>query len=380
MTRCLLSETHFAINTLGEVNPCCRYYSDSKTFIDNKTAIDIFNDTRLKKIRENLKNGIRDSGCSDCWNEEDSGAISMRQIHNDRLKDQVISGEPIIDLTSLEIAFSNHCNLKCRHCKTSSSSRWREDDILLGNWVPEKLLQEPNVRHLEIEKLKNLNQIKILGGEPLLSKSFARFIQILDDNKLIQNITFGIVTNGTIFPNDEIIKSLSKSKAVHIIVSVDDIHQQFNYFRTDGDFSSVTNNMKRYEEIKYSNFNFAIHSVINVLNIYRISEIYTYLNQHFSKWKIHFDKIHSPLFLSIDQWSKNELQNEIIVIDNLLNLEINQSRKTTLQQISNILHSVINNKNNFTNLFETSKILDGARNTNLLEVHPIFKNFVGDKN
>lgn len=57
MTRCLLSETHLAINTMGEVNPCCRYspLHDKRLFLDGKTITETFNDPYLVSVRENLK-------------------------------------------------------------------------------------------------------------------------------------------------------------------------------------------------------------------------------------------------------------------------------------------------------------------------------------
>lgn len=375
MTRCLLSETHLAINTMGEVNPCCRYspLHNNRLYLGEKTITDTFNDPYLVSIRENLKNGIRDEGCHHCWNEEDNGATSMRQFHNSVLQHQIITGDPINDITSIEIAFSNHCNMKCRHCKTASSSRWKQDDIMLGNWVPDRILQEPDILTIDFESLKSVERIKILGGEPILSKSFPKFIHMLDKSNLIQNIHIELITNGSVFPSESVLNSLSKAKKLNIIVSADDIHEQFNYFRTDGDFNDIISNMKKYEMLELNNVEFAIHTVINVLNVYRVFDIYSYFTSYFPKWFLFFDKIHSPEYLKIEQWSKSEINHQI---EKLKEIEcLDQNCYDTVNRLLSILQSVSNEDADFSKLFKTNDLLDKARNTNLLETHPIFKKY-----
>lgn len=375
MTRCLLSETHLAINTMGEVNPCCRYspLHDKRLFLDGKTITETFNDPYLVSVRENLKNGIRDEGCYHCWNEEDSGATSMRQFHNYMLQHQKITGDPNSDITSIEIAFSNHCNMKCRHCKTASSSRWKQDDIMLGNWVPDRILQEPDISSIDFHSLKNIEKIKILGGEPILSKSFGKLIHMLDDNNLIQNISIEIVTNGSVLPTDSILNSLRKAKQIHLIVSVDDITEHYNYFRTDGNFDVVISNMKKYEELCFDNMKFAIHTVINVLNVYRVFDIYSYFSSQFPKWFLYFDKIHSPEYLKIDQWSNYEMATQI---DKMKEVNcLNQNDYDTVNRLLSILQSITNEEADFSKFFSINDRLDTSRNTKLLEVHPIFKKY-----
>lgn len=377
MTRCLLSETHFSVNTLGEVNPCCRYTPshDVRTFLNKRSVADVFSDSYLVAIRERLKNGIKDEGCYHCWDEEDHGVKSLRQIHNSGIDETGISGNPINDIKSLEIAFSNHCNMKCRHCKTASSSRWKTDDEILGRWVPDKILQEPDVSSFKLDQLKNLKHIKILGGEPLLSKAHTQFMKVLDENNLIQNLSFDIITNGSVFPNDIVLNGWKKAKAVTIVVSVDDIESYFNYFRSDGDFDILTENMRKFENLDFENITLYIHTVVNVLNVYRISQVFKYFCSHFEKWNMYFDKIHSPDYLRIEQWDKHSVQSEYDEINKLITESKSQSELLTLTRLLKMLDSIKNEAADFRELFDINFKLDNSRNTSLLDIHPIFKNY-----
>lgn len=385
MTRCLLSETHIAINTMGEVNPCCRYTpsSEERQYISSTSLDHIFLHPRLRKIRENLKNGIKDEGCKFCWAEEDIGTNSMRQSDSALVQQELdrigtsISGEPKNDILSIEIAFSNHCNMKCRHCKTASSSRWKDDDINLGRWVPDRLLQEPDISKLELHKFENLRKVKILGGEPLLSKQHTAFIKELTDANIIQNLHIEIITNGSILPNDTVIEGWKKAKFVDIVVSLDDVEEYYNYFRTDGNFSVVKENMKKLEELDLPDRFLSIHIVANAMNIYRMSEIFLYFGTHFPKWRVLVDKIHEPLELSVDQWSKHELKFEV---DNLVNLAKERYRFIDEDNINRVI-DYINGMPDTTDFSELCKInskLDKFRDTHLFDVHPIFKKYIGD--
>lgn len=397
MKRCLLSETHFAINTRGEANPCCRYIvpdsDDNVLEIQDMNSHDIFNHSRLTRVRDNLKNGIKDPGCFHCWNEEDNTNVSsMRTTSNTAIEESLLSkndsitGDPYNDLRSIELAFSNHCNMKCRHCDSSSSSKWREDDEKINRWVPPKMLQQPNLSNLELHKFKNLQNIKILGGEPLLSKEHTAFIKNITETGIIQNIDISIITNGSIFPNDIIIEGWRQAKSVEIVVSLDDVEDEYNYFRTDGDFQTVKNNMKRLEELVeelgFPNLTFVIHTVVNVLNIHRMDYILDYFVENFPMWQVHLDKIHQPEYLSIDQWGSNDMTDTIQKIKNMFFMRRwNRSNGRNAENIYNLnriytmVKTLPNEKSDFTELFEFNDKLDSIRGTSLDETHPIFKDY-----
>jgi radical SAM protein with 4Fe4S-binding SPASM domain len=376
MTRCWLSETHIAINTQGLVSPCCRYVPDESATLTNSSIENIFNHKKLKQVRNNLKNGIKDPGCIQCWSEEDAGISSMRMNHN---RDPSVNFSNLTgsvdDIRSMEIAFDNYCNMKCRHCRTASSSRWKNDDLLLGRYVPDRLLQESKVDSSQLAHLKNLKMFKILGGEPFLSKSHTNFILNLDH---IEKISIEYVTNGSIFPSPNIIDRLKLLKNLQITISLDDVEEYFDYFRSDGNFSVVKKNTHRFMDLISNNTKIGFHIVVNVLNAYRLSEILKYILIHFPSCSfIYIDKIHEPTYLLTNQWDQKTLQNESEKIKHLKKICKNKNLNCYLDHASDLLwKESLTATNNFNNFFSINDILDRSRNTKLTEIHPIFKNIL----
>lgn len=99
---------------------------------------------------------------------------------------------------TIEVDITHRCNLACRHC-----NRLCNADENLGIKRP---IVDMNMRHIdflisEVKKLPkgHIEQIRILGGEPLLSniitKATQSFINLME-NGYIRKLT--IVTNGTI--------------------------------------------------------------------------------------------------------------------------------------------------------------------------------------
>lgn len=346
MTRCWLSEHHLAITTEGKVLPCTRYKKrhDAPTIHEQKIN-DIYNGEWINEIRYNLQQGEKLEACRKCWQQEEAGIPSMRQEY---------TGEWTNKLQSIEIAFSNHCNYACRHCNSFSSSKWYEDDLLLERKVPQKKLVDFDLSKLD--NIKNITYFKFLGGEPLLNKSHNDFLQTI---KNVDNVTLEYTTNGSIYPKKEIIDIWKRAKLVKLSVSLDDIHEGFNYFRTGGNFDTVVKNCKKFETL---GIECRFHIVLNALNLHRMPLILDYIRNTFPKWYVFFDKVNLPEYLKTSQWSKTEG-------DKIISQVTNPRLKKLIAQ------ECVNEKTNLKKLFDINSILDSRRNTNMFKVYPILNNF-----
>lgn len=383
MTRCWLAETHLAINPTGQVGPCCRHGGKTTRINSGLRPIsDIFEDPALVAIRNNLKNGIQIKECNKCWFEEkNKNRQSMRQYSNVGKDFSILNTlSPADRIHSLEIAFSNHCNYRCRHCDSLSSSKWYKEDILLGRSVNNKPLLEPDIDAFNIEGLKNLTHVKLLGGEPLINKNHDKFLRKLDEMNILKNISLEYVTNGSTWPSDEIVSLWKKAKDLRFVISLDDVEEQFDYFRTDGNFTTVKENITKFTRLYLDNRKqvlLGFHCVVNVLNLKRMSYIVKYMNYHFPHWQYTFDKIKTPEYLRASQWSINDAQQQLIdlkVIKN--NTFFNGPKKRNIQNLINIINDqCVNEKTDLTNLFQTNNILDHNRNTSLLDVHPYMEKY-----
>ena len=365
MTRCWLSETHIAITPEGKIKPCTRYKDTQHSpNINDEPIQDLFTHDYFKNIREQLKSGEFPQGCSKCESQENNQVMSMRQIFNTAANFSSLT-ETSDDIRSLEIAFSNHCNYRCRHCNSFSSAKWKKEDELLGRPVPDTMLLEPNIENININNIRNLEHIKILGGEPLINKTHDEFLRVVSKRDC-SRISLEYFTNGSVFPSPEIIEIWKKFKCINLNVSLDDIETHFDYFRTDADFfTKVKPICSAYDDLtRVMNIKPCFHIAINVLNVYRLDKILDYIFQNYPDWNITVDTVINPEWLKIDQWSKNDAD----VFCNLISLRQHktnsQHNKDTIKYICRIISSRCKNEvTDFTSLLKYNGILDESRTT-----------------
>lgn len=372
MTRCWLSETHIAITPEGKIKPCTRYKDTQNSPNINQEQIkDVFFGEYLSIPREQLKNNSFPDACSKCASQERNGIQSMRQLFNMNADFGSLNGTSS-DIRSFEIAFSNHCNYRCRHCNSFSSAKWKSEDELLGRHTPDTMLLEPNIENLDINNLDNLENIKILGGEPLINKSHTRFMRELSKRDC-SNISLEYFTNGSVFPSEEVVSVWKQMKYVSVSISLDDIGKYFDYFRTDADFyGTVEQNCFAYDALS-TEFNVKphFHIVINVLNMYRLDRIVDYIFENFPTWRFTVDTVINPSWLKISQWSKAEADNMIMHLKmKKYNTNITRN-KNMIDYMCRILASNCTKEtSDFSDLVKYNTILDKSRNTSLIDIHP----------
>ena len=182
----------------------------------------------------------------------------------------------------------------------------------------------------------------------------------------IQNTLLEYTTNGSVFPDTDVLEIWHKAKKIWIEVSLDDIYERFEYFRTHSNFDTVIKNCKKFESLQCEK-TLGFHIVLNALNLPYIYDIIKYLQDNFPNWYIYVDKVVVPSWLKTSQWSKTFAQEQISKLKKLPN---------TQQVIDTILLECIQDATNLEEFFKVNKILDKSRKTNLLNVHPVFQKYV----
>ena len=170
--------------------------------------------TKFKmKQRLAMQQGDRPDECGYCWRIEDADNIQ----YSDRIfKSEIYTNKQIkqvsnfpwdkpIDPKTLEISFDNLCNLSCSYCNAEFSTTWNNDIKVNGNYENLKTKEgktydhpfEFNEKIIKIENIyvqkffewfdkslrKNLDELRITGGEPSMSPHFWKFIEICKDEK-----------------------------------------------------------------------------------------------------------------------------------------------------------------------------------------------------
>ena len=275
-TFCMHPFTGLATREDGAVKVCCR--SEPVGWIQNESLEEIWNNNTMRNVRKQVLNGERPAVCVPCYNLEDQGVESLRQRHIkntfpdsrinlypnalDKLDDDF--GMPF-ELPTIEIKINNLCNLKCRMCNPLDSTQWRDWNQVVEYYREENNYLVNAVENLGLDRKPHIDlfveqdsfwqnlekllpyfrRVEFAGGEPLMDPSHFRILDMLAPYG--SNIELKYATNGTILGikgGRNIHDYWPKFKSVKVNVSIDGIHEVYDYIRSNGDFKTVEENIK----------------------------------------------------------------------------------------------------------------------------------------
>lgn len=273
--------TGLATREDGAVKVCCR--SAPVGYIQNQTLEEIWNNGTMQEVRRQVLSGERPEVCKPCFDLEDQGVESLRQRHiNGVIPEARINLYPNaldaltdnytmpFEFPTMEIKLNNLCNLKCRMCNPLDSTNWKDWDSVVPFYKKENNYLVPTVERLvekpgqyigpfdntdnwwsSFEKLiPHFKRVEFAGGEPLMDPQHYKILDMLKPYG--KNIEIKYATNGTTL-------GISRGRTIHdywpyfrsvaVNVSIDGIHDVYNYIRGNSDFNQVEENIKEIKKI-----------------------------------------------------------------------------------------------------------------------------------
>jgi organic radical activating enzyme len=240
---------------------------------ENYTAI---HNTKHKKLmRKMMQEGERPRECEYCWRIEDM----KKDAASDRIFKSVIYTEDDLEkaykadwqedteLKTFEIAFDRTCNLACSYCNASFSTTWAKDiknngayqNLVSdgagafhqdGSWTePYKDEDNPYIaafwKWWDNGLSKSLDELRITGGEPLMSKHVWKLFDWFAD----QDSDMRFAINSNLIAKDSIIdKLIEKSKNIKhfdVYTSCEAVGAQAEYIRDGLDYAQWKRNLLR---------------------------------------------------------------------------------------------------------------------------------------
>jgi MoaA/NifB/PqqE/SkfB family radical SAM enzyme len=331
------------VSVEGEARVCCRYAQGAAISQDGVAmslhthSLDaIWNSAEMRGIRRDMVEGKRVPGCAECYQEEKGGGFSMRMRDNAQWEAGVLNEEratmrslktmaaandyavPVMP-ANIEIDTGNLCNLKCRMCSDSVSSRIATDPVH-RRWAtdgqshaayhnPEVVARPFAVRRwlfdedfVQNELLRHPGQVKrlyFIGGEPLLVKEVGHLLQGLINAGVARKIKLAVVTNGTV--TGSWLEQAAQFKSIEIAISMDGFDHYYDYIRYPGRWSDVVRNIAVFKRLKNASLGGAV--TMQNLNALNITELFRYLDSidmGFFAYPLHF-----PRYLSFDALPPN---------------------------------------------------------------------------
>jgi len=267
----------------------------------------LHNTPQKKLDREQMQKGERPPGCEYCWKIED---IKRDNISDRVYKSQIYPVEEIqkagqipvqqdVDLKTLEIAFDRTCQFACSYCNPAFSTTWVKD--IKKNGAYENLASdgrnhfththdsaqgykytetnpyiEAFFKWWESDLHRTLDELRITGGEPLMSGHTWKLIEWFKENRGKSQTRLAINSNLGFERDklDEFIASIDGLPAVDIYTSCEAIGTQAEYIRDGLDYAQFQDN---FEYLLQSDRITAVHSMCTI-NALCLSSLTDYLN------------------------------------------------------------------------------------------------------
>lgn len=326
-TYCYYAFQGFSTHSHGRARPCCISRMETVTYmptvnlasvphVNHQTAnnIDEFmNDSAILELRKAMLEGVKSKDCARCWNLEDAGIKSFRQINNEIYEEHIIKDLSNVDetghldtktITYLDISLGNVCNLKCRSCNPWNSHRWIEE----GPHVPHTGWDETAYDTARLssetpwylhafetnffdEVLPNIKTINFLGGEPLVVKEHYTWLEHIIKNDWAKNIELFYNTNATTIPK-RLLDIWTKFKNVNLSLSLDAKDDLAYYVRYPSEWKQIEKNVNKLKEYikKYDSFTVHVHVTVSVLNIHDLPNILNWCLDQYREWNYYSEK------------------------------------------------------------------------------------------
>jgi len=402
---CTLLWNHLYLNNEGYFLPCCNsnerieeLKKKSTTILENKPLDNIHTLEFIQEIRKDMLNGKKNIFCNQCYEAEEKGILSYREINNDLFSDtykELISGSGNLNdklkFEYVDLRLGNTCNLSCRMCPAESSSNLIKDlEVLEGrtftsdffkntNWYKEESFWNNLLTHSN-----SFKKIYLAGGEPLLINETWDFLLKLIEKGVSKNITLYYSTNLTTLPK-KAYEIWPHFKKVNLSLSIDATEEAYEYIRFPARWSKVDSNLKELDK-KFHVLNIesaVVYTTIQAYNYASIPKLVAYLSEfsfidHYPILNI----LRSPKSLAVDKIPKEIRHREVRELKKVLfkaSTDDYKSKKWKLNFVNELISYIEELKNESTSNIEDFKKytvhFDKSRKQSIFNIIPELKNY-----
>ena len=266
----------------------------------------LHNTDQKKQDRAQMQAGDRPAGCEYCWKIEDMGrdAVSDRVYKSKIYPIEALNeayntpSQEDVNLRTLEIAFDRTCQFACSYCNPAFSSTWVKD--IRSNGAYERLVSDgrghfthahdhsqlyrfgevnPYVEAFfawwETDLHKTLQELRITGGEPLMSGDTWKLLDWFKNNQGKSTTRLAINSNlGAEVDLDRLLDSI-EGLEVDIYTSQESVYTQAEYIRDGLDYTAWIANVQKLLD---SNRVRAVHCMATI-NALCLDSLTSLLNQ-----------------------------------------------------------------------------------------------------
>ena len=235
----------------------------------------LHNTVQKKTERLMMTQGQRPAGCEYCWRIEDSSATAISDrpyksmIYSEtELSDAFADPHSDFNLRTLEIAFDRTCNFACSYCNPAFSTSWVKD--IKQNGPYENLSSDGRNHfththdHSQLYKLdetnpyveaffkwwesdlhSSLRELRITGGEPLMSPEIWRLFDWFKSNKSDVRLAINSNLGAKADLIDKLIQATHDIPNMELYTSCEAMTDSAEYIRDGLVWSEWTSNVEK---------------------------------------------------------------------------------------------------------------------------------------
>jgi len=291
----------------GKVKSCCAGQWDWGN-LKEQSLEEIINNPEVKKLKEDIINGVPNSYCSYCKGCEDNAGESQRQYFDQfKMDKSKLYDIEVFDLMMVDMRWNNLCNLNCAYCDTLWSTTWQKakgipiSDLKTNHYA--------SVLSRVKESSDNMEAIIMGGGEPLLHTQNVELLQSLHDD-----VHIDIMTNLSMnVEHTPVFDELAKKNDVNWCISFENTKSQFEFVRHNAKWDRLTENIDKIKQ--FSTHSKMIKPTYNLLCATKLVELYRFANE--INFEIHWQTLIHPEQLCVSRFSKEVRELCIKSIDEL---------------------------------------------------------------
>jgi hypothetical protein len=299
------------------VRNCCKtsvYRLTEAEVREHGTEV-FLNHPALKARRQEMLEGIRNDACQVCWDMEDAGVQSPRDVPRDLSELRRFGGTELTESKRpqvLDVELSNLCDAKCVHCNRIFSSSWLAEDIKLGK-VPEESVRGEFPENTELfehrffewleQSCETLEQICFIGGEPLINPRYYEILARLTGafsgpaKPLLVTISNLNAPPRYLERFLEFLPEVTKGYRFNLDASMDAFGARGEYLRFGVSWERWLGNIRRILETRPVNFELGFQIAISALSVTSLKELLTLIRDLRGEFKIPM-----PLRPSVVSW------------------------------------------------------------------------------
>lgn len=335
------NENHGEYRLCCSINPRISEYTGNIAEQSSNSMDDFLNSDYTQYVRKSLNAGVKLKECGRCWHEEAHKQQSYRQIGNqticDNNSDINKTWVPMFfknkkdyksDLLLIaDVKINNICNFECIMCNAKDSS------LIFNNWtknidnefVQDYLKKDPlyfkriqtakkeNFNETTLERAlasKTLKELKIIGGEPLVSPKVLSLLINLDENRK-QKLSLVIITNGSV-DLINVTNKLGNYKHIHYVVSIDSISDLQEYVRRNSNWDQISNNILNFQKLSSNRISISCELTPSAASITGLPDLIHWLSKNNVTFSV--GNLIDPDYLSLSAVPDNLKQ---LIIDKL---------------------------------------------------------------